>query len=113
VRPPDPGLPRTTSASFLVPLTITAGFAAEAQDVGRTDMSVRFGVEGRLTNSERSGHRVRVEDDRAATGGFLIYEWWHDSNGPNGGGAYDSWVEAYDDVVAFFKEFAWAVEWQS
>ena len=76
-------------------------------------MKIPFDVEGRILNATRSGHSIRVADDRANTGGFLVYEWWHGSEGPNEQGAFDAWVENEAALVQFFAEARWAVEWRS
>lgn len=68
---------------------------------------------GTVTNSEHPNHRVRVVDDSKGTGGFLIFEWWDGSNGPNENRAFDSWVETREDLEAFFREGGWNVEWKS
>lgn len=55
---------------------------------------------------------VRVEDDAANTGGFLVYEWWAGSSGPNENHAFDSWVESTEDLARFMKESGWIIQWQ-
>jgi hypothetical protein len=52
-------------------------------------------------------------DDRKATGGFLIYEWWTESNGPNHKGAFDSWVESEAALERFIVESGWVVQWRT
>jgi hypothetical protein len=74
-------------------------------------MDVPVGSVGRVTNSTRSGHCVRVEDDRDNTGGFLIFEWWVGAGGPNEQGAFDSWVATADDLLAFIQESGWKIDW--
>lgn len=61
--------------------------------------------------SPRSGHFVRVEHDGANTGGFLVFEWWDGSGGPNARGAFDAWVESESALEAFFEESKWSVKW--
>ncbi len=75
---------------------------------------VRFpvGVEGEILNSDRTGHIVTVADDNVNTGGFLIFERWSGSNGPNAKGAFDSWVQTEADVGKFFAEAGWMVAWR-
>jgi hypothetical protein len=74
-------------------------------------MTIPVGVEGKVSNGGYPDHRVRVEDDAEATGGFLIHEWWRDASWPNGQGAYDSWVEDEAALAAYFAEAGWKVEW--
>jgi len=74
-------------------------------------MRIPIGVIGCILNSDRVAHRVRVADDLDNTGGFLIYEWWDGSNGPNDYQGFDSWVETRDDLQQFFAESGWQVDW--
>jgi hypothetical protein len=74
---------------------------------------VKIGCVGVVANSEHPKHHVRVVDDSENTGGFLIYEWWDGSNGPNENHAFDSWVETREDLDAFFREVGWNVEWNA
>ena len=74
-------------------------------------MNVPLGSIGRVTNSTLPGHCVRVDDDHDNTGGFLIFEWWIGSNGPNERGAFDSWVETLAGVVAFIEASDWEIDW--
>lgn len=75
-------------------------------------MSIPVGVVGAVANSVRAGHRVRVEEDRENSGGFLVFEWWDGSDGPNEPGAFDSWVETADHLQAYFQEAGWQVDWR-
>jgi hypothetical protein len=74
-------------------------------------MKIPFGVDGCITSSARSGHCVRVEDDRTNTGGFLVFEWWDGADGPNAKGALDAWVENENALKDFFEESKWSVKW--
>jgi hypothetical protein len=74
-------------------------------------MTIPLNVEGRIVNAACEGHFVRVEDDRANTGGFFVYEWWSGSDGPNDKGAFDSWVESEETLNRFFAESEWTVQW--
>jgi hypothetical protein len=76
-------------------------------------MSVPVGVKGRIVDPTKPGHFVRVEDDRVNTGGFLVYEWWQGSNGPNADGAHDSWVESEAALYQYFQESGWVIQWQA
>ena len=75
-------------------------------------VKVPIGVEGEILNSDRAGHIVTVADDNANTGGFLIFERWIGSNGPNAEGAFDSWVQSEVDLGKFFAEAGWEVSWR-
>ena len=74
-------------------------------------MEIPCGVVGVINNSEKAGHKVRVADDAETTGGFLIYEWWTGSNGPNEAGAFDGWVEDRGALRRYFEEAGWQVQW--
>jgi hypothetical protein len=72
---------------------------------------IPMGVCGRVTNAEHPNMMIRVEDDSLNTGGFLIYQWWDGSNGPNQYGAFDDWVESLALLENFFAHKGWSVEW--
>lgn len=74
-------------------------------------MEIPIEVIGTILNSQHAGHQVRVTDDSENTGGFLIFEWWQNSDGPNAGNAFDSWVENQADLQEFFLETGWVVQW--
>ena len=76
-------------------------------------MKIPIGVAGAVLNSKHPGHRVRVADDTENTGGFLIFEWWDGSDGPNENRAFDSWVESREVLEAYFIEAGWEVEWEA
>jgi len=76
-------------------------------------MKVPIGIEGQINNSEHPAHRVLVRDDSEQSGGFIVYEWWDRSNGPNRNAAFDSWVEDMASLNAFFGESSWHEDWQS
>jgi len=72
---------------------------------------IRIGIVGTVTNSSRRGHQVRIVDDAEATGGFLVYEWWTGSDGPNQAGAFDDWVPDRAALERFLHESQWQVTW--
>lgn len=74
-------------------------------------MNVPAGVVGAILNSEKPGHHVKVVDDAANTGGYLIYEWWNGSDGPSDAGGFDSWVENAVQLQRFVEEAGWEIEW--
>jgi hypothetical protein len=76
-------------------------------------MMILIEVEGVITNSQHIGHTIKVVDDRESSGGFLIFEWWPGSNGPNQNNAFDSWVENEVALEEFFLESGWVIEWHS
>ena len=74
--------------------------------------TVEIGRIGTVSGSEHANHRVRVVDDVANSGGFLIYEWWDGSNGPNENHAFDNWVENREHLESYFREWGVNVEWK-
>jgi hypothetical protein len=74
-------------------------------------MEIPVEIVGTILNSQHVGHQVRVSDDSENTGGFLIFEWWQGSDGPNAGNAFDSWVKNREDLAGFFQESGWEVKW--
>ena len=69
-------------------------------------MQSKIGKRGRITAGENAGFFVRVEDDSANTGGYLILCW---RDGTDEG--FDNWVEKLTDLDEFFMESGWNVEW--
>lgn len=74
-------------------------------------MKIPINVVGNVLNSGKVAHRVRVAADADDTGGFVIYEWWDGSDGPNEHRGFDSWVENRDDLQQFFAESGWRIDW--
>ena len=75
-------------------------------------MKHKIGIVGIVTNGEHPNMRIRIEDDSPNTRGFLIYQWWNGSNGPNAENAFDDWVESEDDLSKYLEESGWIIEWQ-
>ena len=73
-------------------------------------MTIPIGVSGVIVNSSRAGHRVRVVDDLEGSGGYLIYEWWPCSDGPNRDNGFDAWIEQ-SQLEQLFRESNWQVQW--
>ena len=73
-------------------------------------MNIPLRVEGKVLNSPKPQHVVRVEDD-VSTGGYFIRERWALSDGPNLHREFDSWVETRAEVDTFFAEAGWSVSW--
>ncbi len=75
-------------------------------------MAIPIGIEGQITNSEHHSHVVVVQEETDQAGGFFILESWAGSNGPNPGGAFDSWVNDSSGLEQFFAEAGWVVQWK-
>lgn len=65
------------------------------------------GKEGVITGGEYDGFSIRIDDDRANTGGFLILVWKEGSNE-----GFDNWVEAEKDIEQFLYESEWVIDWR-
>lgn len=70
--------------------------------------SIKKSVEGTIVSGTKAGYRIRIDDDLENTGGFLIIFWKPDA--PHVGADY--WVELYSDIMPFFVESGWKVEWE-
>ncbi len=75
-------------------------------------MSIPRDIPGRIINSDKPGHRVKVTDDAEDTGGFLILEWWDEPSDSRQSATFDSWVADESALQAFFSETGWQVDWQ-
>lgn len=75
-------------------------------------MSIPRDIPGRIINSDKPGHRVKVTDDAEDTGGFLILEWWDKPSDSRQSATFDSWVTDESALQAFFSETGWQVDWQ-
>ena len=72
---------------------------------------IPIGVQGRVINAPQQGLTLLLENDSQNTGGFLIYQWWNGSQGPNEHGAFDDWVASLDGVEQFIANNGWSVDW--
>jgi hypothetical protein len=67
-------------------------------------------VEGTITWDQASGFRVRVQDDPTRPGAYLVAVWKPSDRYATDGADYH--VEQYDDdLMPFFEEAGWQVEW--
>ena len=76
-------------------------------------MTIPIGIQGSIRNSGRPGHRVLVRDERAASGGFLVQQWWIGAGGPNAHGAFDDWVGSEAALAAYLAESGWQIAWDA
>lgn len=72
-------------------------------------MTIPIGLQCSIRNGDRPGHRVVVQDDRAASGGFLVQQWWEGSEGPNVHAAFDDWVENEAVLGDYLAESGWEI----
>jgi len=74
---------------------------------------IQVGVVGSVLNGRHPDMKVEVIDDTNVTGGFLIFQWWPDSGGPNSHGAFDDWVESREALERYWQESGWLVRWDA
>lgn len=70
-------------------------------------IEIRLGVWGCIITGEDAGSFVRIEDDTAESGGYLVLV----KPVLDREGGHDSWVEKYEDLPRYFAEANWTVEW--
>tara|TARA_R110001592_G_scaffold289387_1_gene558572 strand:- start:63 stop:290 length:228 start_codon:yes stop_codon:yes gene_type:complete len=70
---------------------------------------IRVGKTGVVLVGENVGWQVRIEDDSANTGGFLVLT-SRDFSDPSTE-AFDDWVEDKVALQEYFKESGWVVKW--
>ncbi|BFI95846.1 MAG: hypothetical protein RSP_13560 [Rhodanobacter sp.] len=76
-------------------------------------MNIPLEVTGSIVNSNKPSHKVKVSNDSTNACGFLIYEWWDGSDGPNVNFAFDDWVPDEAALQSYFQEVGWRVLWPS
>ncbi len=74
-------------------------------------MTIPIETIGRVVNSGHVDHQVRVVRVDDASGNFLIFERLAGSDGPNGEGWFDSWVQDETALEEFFVESRWDIDW--
>lgn len=72
-------------------------------------MSIRIEVLGKIINGKDKNHLVKILDDKANTGGFLIL---YSITNCLDDGFYDDWVENFESLKGYFNETDWVIEWQ-
>jgi hypothetical protein len=70
---------------------------------------IRINVIGKILKGDNKGWYILVKDDFEDTGGFLIFI----SKDPkfNSDEGCDYWVEQYKNLIGFFKESHWKIQW--
>lgn len=68
---------------------------------------IPIGKIGRITSGDEQGSYVKVQDDRANTGGYLVLL-GKTSDFSEGS---DDWVQDVDQLKRYFEASAWTVEW--
>ena len=72
-------------------------------------MEIEVGRVGIIKSGDDAGWQVKVLDDSSDSGGFLILI-SKEFNNPKSEG-YDSWVNSYDEVISYFIESNWVIDW--
>lgn len=75
--------------------------------MGIARVDIRIGPIGKIAAGDDAGKYVKVVDDSANTGGFLILV-GSDRDMSDG---HDYWVEDRATLDRFFQESKWGVEW--
>lgn len=70
-------------------------------------MKIEIGRVGRVLQGDDAGWYVRVLDESARSGGFIILS----SPTPDMTGGFDNWVPDLPALEGFFGEARWLVEW--
>ena len=68
---------------------------------------IPLGKVGKIVGGNETGRLVKVIDDSANTGGFLILT----SKDELGTAWFDNWVRREEDLERYFKESRWLIEW--
>lgn len=72
-------------------------------------MDIQIGKVGRIVAGQEMGSYIRVVDDEASTGGFLIFS----GTASDMQDGFDSWVENEQMLQRYFEESKWVIEWLS
>jgi hypothetical protein len=70
-------------------------------------MSVPIARVGKILAGDEAGWFVKVLDDSGNTGGFTILT----SSVSTFETGFDGWVADHDDLVRYFIEAGWKIEW--
>lgn len=71
-------------------------------------MNIPLGTVGKIVKGEEVGRYIKVMDDTATSGGFLILT----ANDPGMKEyGFDNWVESTEMLQRFFEEAGWVVDW--
>lgn len=65
---------------------------------------------GRILLGDDAGSFVKVLDDSANSGGFLILQ--SKSETFSKGEIFDDWVEDFQSLKTYFQESKWLIEWR-
>ena len=69
--------------------------------------SIPIGKVGRIISGQEQGCYVKIQDDRANTGGYLVLIGKNRDFSPGS----DDWVQDLDQLNRYFEVSAWTIEW--
>jgi hypothetical protein len=96
--------PRTVALSYL---RRANRLSSVVQRMSREMTTIPLGTTGKIVAGTDLGRFVKIIDDSANTGGFLILT-CDDQYLTNG---FDNWVEDHNALVRYFRELNWQIEW--
>jgi hypothetical protein len=70
---------------------------------------IKTNVVGRILEGDNRGWYIKIQEDFENSGGYLILV-SDDQNFLSDKG-FDYWVEKYDNLIGFFEESNWKIEW--
>lgn len=70
-------------------------------------MELKIGNIGKIIAGDEAGSYIKIIDDHENTGGFLILT----SNHLSMASAFDNWVRNEEELMRYFIESAWVIEW--
>jgi hypothetical protein len=71
-------------------------------------MDIQLDRVGLIVSGDECGSYVKIVDDSANTGGYLIFT----SSQPDMKTGFDDWVQSYDALLQYVAEAKWKIAWQ-
>lgn len=66
---------------------------------------IEINRKGKILQGRYQGWQVRIQDDSADSGGFLVLLERENE-------AYDDWVESREALERYFRESSWTIAWE-
>jgi hypothetical protein len=85
-----------------------SGSGGELIEMAEMASNIPIDTVGPILEGKQAARFVEVIRDSCNTGGFLIFTYADASRAPE---AFDSWVEHLQDVVQYFREAGWRIDW--
>jgi len=70
---------------------------------------IKINVVGKILEGDNKGWHVLIKEDFEETGGYLIFI--SKDQKFNSREGCDYWVEKYDNIIGFFEESKWKIQW--